>query len=169
MLSVTAIDKDLQTLRPPRFSHVLEDCVSESPIGLKLKPNLPIDTIASYPLINLSHGVVISCNGISVQSKDDFMRALQFSDARSILLTIINFDQDPSFPLPSDWAITKTQGGRVQYVNTVNRQVSWLHPHLQLKPASPFLMTLSSYLSGQIPATIILLRFKMFLILCNTR
>ena len=130
--------------------------VIESPVGLLLhnlsNPALSVTGVTSVSgkkTCWLPGDVVISCNGIMVQSIADLKRAMRFSDSQIVTLEVIS---DASInrqrPLAAGWLRKEMAGGRTLYENVNTNQVSWLHPELHLKPTVPMLVSLKSYNNG---------------------
>jgi hypothetical protein len=155
---VADLDKKLQALHPVPLSKLV--CVEESALGLSLNLGIQFGAAVAdivvtsglpsnrFPALTNGH-IITSCNGVPVQSKADFYRALQFSDASAMLVVVPAASVDRNAPLAAPWTRSEMRGGRVQYTNTLTLHTTCLHPHLLMKETVQVLFTLSSYKNGQ--------------------
>ena len=153
--AVAELDKKLHALQPRQLSQVV--AVKESILGLTLSNLAAADIVVTagcaasvIPGWSWSLGdVIISCNGLPVQSSADFRRALQFSDTCAALVLVPAASVDQKAPLSAGWTLTHLSSGIVQYENTHNRHISYVHPQLLMKETVPVHITLNSYQNGQ--------------------
>ena len=148
--AVAGLDKQLKELHPEQMSQLLT--VSETPLGVVLQ------TVAAAAVVQSANGncwtagdVIVSCNGLPVESKADLLRAMRFCDSQAVLLTTVaaaSLKPWATAPLASEWVRTDTASGRGLHENTRTRQVLRMHPQLHLKAVSQMLVSLASYNSG---------------------
>jgi hypothetical protein len=154
-LAVSALDKELQELKPEQMSNIVD--VNETSLGLTLQNLSSVALVVSgvksewNSKSDWSVGdVIIGCNGLIVQSKADLKRAMRFCESQTVTLDVIAAKSiDCKAPLSADWVRKETAGGRFLYENVQTHHVSWLHPELQLKKVTPLLVALASYQSGE--------------------
>jgi hypothetical protein len=150
-LAVSEIDKQLQALHPQQISKLMN--VRDSHLGLLVQIFPAPLAVATQNAPCAAGDVIISCNGLIVQTEADLKRAMRFSDSQTAVLEVVPAGAvDISAPLSAGWTRTETIGGHVKYENSRTHESSWLHPQLHLKPASPVLVSLASYSSGMRPA-----------------
>jgi hypothetical protein len=149
-LAVADIDKQLQALYPQQISKLMN--VRESHLGLIVQM-FPSSLAVGGAGVPCNAGdVIISCNGLIVQTEADLKRAMRFSDGQTAVFEVVAaMSVDSCAPLAPGWTRTETIGGQVRYENSRTHESSWLHPQLHLKPTSPVLVSLASYNSGTGP------------------
>jgi hypothetical protein len=151
--AVAELDKKLQDLRPLQLSDLIYQAVKESALGITLGI-LGSDLVVksgALPSAWSSGDVIISCNGVPIQSKADVLRALQFSGTCAMLVVAPAATLDQSAPMPAGWTCSQTSGDRAQYCNLHTRQISMLHPQLLMKETLPVFITLAPHKYGQLP------------------
>jgi hypothetical protein len=163
-LAVSEIDKQLQALQPQQISKLMN--VRDSHLGLLVQTFPASLAVATQHLPHLpcaAGDVIISCNGLIVQTEADLKRAMRFSDSQTAVLEVVPAGAvDCTAPLAAGWTRTETIGGHVKYENSRTHESSWLHPQLHLKPTSPVLVSLSSYYSGMRPVLCLCDAFCLF-------